>query len=63
MFGGEMLWNTENIALRSLQILYKFVLRAEKVTIFELKFRGKGDFFRAYQIYTKLANLASLYFP
>ena len=31
-----MLKNTENIALRSLQILYIFVLQAEKVTIFEI---------------------------
>ena len=29
-----MLKSTENIALRSLQILYVFVLRAGKVTIF-----------------------------
>ena len=30
-----MLLNTENISLRSSQVLYIFVLRAEKVTIFE----------------------------
>ena len=40
-FDGEMLQNTENIALRILQILYIFVLRAEKVTIFELKLSRK----------------------
>ena len=46
-FGGEM---TENIAMRSLQILYIFVLRAEKVTIFELKSPRKWqvNFLRAY---------------
>ena len=33
-FGGEMLLNTENIVLRSLQILYIFVLPVEKVSIF-----------------------------
>ena len=33
-FGGEMLYNTENMGLLNLQILYLFVLRAEKVTIF-----------------------------
>jgi hypothetical protein len=32
--GCEMLWNEENIALQSLQILYTFVLRAEIATIF-----------------------------
>jgi hypothetical protein len=36
-FGYEMLQNTENIALRSLHILYMLVLRAEIVTIFEPK--------------------------
>ena len=29
-FGGEMLQNKENIALRSLQILYLFVITHEK---------------------------------
>ena len=33
-FGGDMLCNTENIVVQSLQILYIFVLRAEKVTNF-----------------------------
>ena len=42
-----MLKNTENIALQSLQILYTFVLGAEKVTIFELKLPRNGNFFRA----------------
>ena len=37
--------NTENIALQSLQILYVFVLRAEKVTIFELKLPRKWQLF------------------
>ena len=32
-FGNQMLYNTENIAVRSLQDLYMFVLRAEKVAI------------------------------
>jgi hypothetical protein len=32
-----MLQNKENIALRSLHILYMFVLRAEIITIFEPK--------------------------
>ena len=40
-FGGEMLKNRENIAMRSFQILYIFVLRAKKVTIFELKLPRK----------------------
>ena len=31
-----MLWNAENIALQSLQILYTFVLRAEIPTTFLL---------------------------
>jgi hypothetical protein len=33
-FGCEMLWNAENIALQSSQILYTFVLRAEIATTF-----------------------------
>ena len=36
-----MLKNTENTAVGSLQILYIFELRAEKVTIFELKLPRK----------------------
>ena len=36
-----MLKNTENIALRSLQVLYVFVLREEEVTIFA----ANGNFF------------------
>jgi hypothetical protein len=51
---------TENIALRSLHILYMFVLRAEIVTIFQPKMvtisvRNKT--------YTKFGNFARLYFP
>ena len=33
-FGCEMLYNAENVALRSSQILYTFVLRAEIATTF-----------------------------
>ena len=33
VFGAKMLQNTESIGWLSLQILYIFVLRAEKVTI------------------------------
>ena len=47
-FGGEKLSNTENIALRSLQILCIFVSRAEKVTIFSAILAQKMvTFFRA----------------
>ena len=35
-FGWQMLKNTENIASRILRILYIFILRTEKVTIFVL---------------------------
>ena len=43
MFGSEMLYNTEtNIALRSLQVLYIFALRAEKDAIFELRLTRKS---------------------
>ena len=40
-----MLQNTESVALQSFQILYIFVLRAEKVTIFELKLPRKLSLF------------------
>ena len=62
-FGGEMLQNTESVALQSFQILYIFVLRVEKVTIFELKLPRKLSLFpRVVQIYTKFENFARLYF-
>ncbi len=51
----------DNIAVRSLQILYTFVLRAEVLTTFGSKvviFSG-----RVIQKHTKLANFALLYFP
>ena len=32
-----MLWNVENVAAQSLQVLYIFVSRAEKITTFEPK--------------------------
>ena len=40
-FRREILQNMENIALRSSQIFYIFVLRVESVTYFELKVRLK----------------------
>ena len=46
-FRGEMLWNTENLVTRSLQILYIFVLRGEKLPFsrqFQLKY---GNFSHA----------------
>ena len=59
-----MLLNTENIALQSLRILYIFVLRGEKVTIFAAILAQKWKLFpRVIQMYTKFANFAGLYFP
>ena len=36
-FAGQMLQNKENIASRSLRILYIFILRTEKVTTFSVR--------------------------
>ena len=49
MFGGDVLQYTENNALRSrsLQILYIFVLRGEKVTIFAANQLKNGNIFHA----------------
>ena len=58
-----MLQNTENIASLSFQILYIFVLRAEKVTNFGLGLPRKWQLFpRVIQIFTKFANFAGPYF-
>ncbi len=50
----------ENIALRSLQIFYIFVLRVEIVTIFELKVVAISV---RNTIIRKFANFVRLYFP
>ena len=56
--------NMENIALQSLLILYIFILREEKVTIFAKISAQKCSLFpRVIQIHTKFANFARLYFP
>ena len=55
-----MLKNTENIALRSSQIFYIFVLRVEIVTIFEPKV---VTIFTRRTIMKKFANFIRLYFP
>jgi hypothetical protein len=50
----------ENIALRSLHILYMFVLRAEIVTIFEPKMVTISARTVMQTLYTKFANFARL---
>ena len=55
-----MLKNTENIALRSSQIFYIFVLRVEIVTIFEPKVVA---IFTRRTIMKIFANFIRLYFP
>ena len=52
----------ENTTLRSLHILYTFVLRAEIVTILSRKC-GNNVPMHVIQTYTKFANFARLYFP
>ena len=63
-FGWQMLKNTENIASRSLRILYIFILRTEKSYHFRSNFASKVVTFSMRKwIYTKFANFVRLYFP
>ena len=55
-----MLYNAENMALQSSQILYTFVLRAEIATTSGPKMIAISH---AIQKYTKFANFARPYFP